>query len=67
MREYKSKHNPDPEWEEIFTVEEWLEAKNVYIFNDDGCGYWMKDVMISEDEVFHSPPEDATHVIWYNK
>lgn len=67
MREYKTKHKQDPEWDEIFTVEEWLQAKNVWIGNDDGCGYWMKDDMISDDEVFSSEPEDATHVIWYSK
>ena len=68
-RNYNRAHNPDPEWDEdeVFTVAEWLEAKNVWIGNDDGSGYWMKDGMICNDEVFSSEQEDATHVIWYSK
>jgi len=69
-RIYNRKHSPDPEWDEdeVFTLEAWFQAKNVYIGNDDGNGYWMKDGMIChKDEVFSSEPEDATHVVWYSK
>lgn len=67
-RNYNRKHKPDPKWDDIYTLEEWLEAKNVYIDNDVGCGYWMKNDMICDkDEVFSSDPEDATHVMWYSK
>jgi hypothetical protein len=55
-RNYNRAHNPDPEWDE-----------DVWIGNDDGSGYWMKDGMICKDEVFPSEQEDATHVIWYSK
>jgi len=67
-RNYNRKHNPDPEWDDVYTLEAWLQAKNVYIGNDDGNGYWMKDGMICDkDEVFSSEPEDSTHVVWYSK
>ena len=51
----------------LMTVEEWLTAKNVEFGNYDGSGYWVKDGKESDDEVFSSEPEDATHVAWYNK
>ena len=58
----------DDEFGDLFTVNEWLsEVKNIWCSNYDGSGYWVKDGYVSNDEVFSSEPEDATHVIWYNK
>jgi hypothetical protein len=54
--------------EEIYTVKEWDDViKNGWIWNDCGCGYWVKDDMKSKDEVFSTPQLDATHVTWYSK
>lgn len=65
MRTYK---NEVPEYADVMTVEEWLDAVNSGLFvTYDGSGYWVKDNKESNDEVFSSKPEDATHVTWYNK
>ena len=54
--------------DDIYTVAEWKEAVELGAFkNWDGSGYWVKDGMKSSAEVFSSDPEDATHVVWYNK
>ncbi len=68
MRIYDKKHEPNED-DDIYSVKEWIEEiKNICCRNDDGSGYWMKDGYINDnDEVFSSEPEDATHVIWYNK
>ncbi len=64
---YIRKVNPNTD-EDIFTVDEWKEAINEGCFSTyDGCGYWVKDGLISNDEVFSTPVLDATHVVWYNK
>lgn len=63
MRTY---HTLVPPEEDIMTVEVWNETKNHEIFNNDGNGYWMKNGKESSDEVFSSPQEDATHVVWYS-
>lgn len=59
----------DKEWDDdIYTVDEWNKTvEDGWICNDDGCGYWMKDGLKSNDEVFSTPQLDATHVVWYNK
>lgn len=53
----------------VVTVDEWVNnLKNNGYSECDGDGYWVKDGYVCrEDEVFSSEPEDATHVIWYNK
>jgi hypothetical protein len=54
--------------DDIMTIKDW--KKNViagYFNNDDGNGYWVKDGLACRDEVFSSKPEDATHMVWYNK
>lgn len=67
MRIYDKKHEPDED-DEIFTIQEWNLTKNLFIFNSDGSGYYMKNGFIcKKDEVFSSEPLDATHVIWYSK
>ncbi len=56
------------DYADIFTVKEWEEAVEEGWFGDyDGSGYWVKDGKECGDEVFSSPPLDATHVAWYNK
>ena len=54
---------------EKYTIGQWNEIIRLgIIWNDCGCGYWMKDDIISNDEVFSTPqPLDATHVVWYSK
>ena len=54
--------------DDVMTVEDWLNAvKDGCFHNEDGCGYWVKDGLGCDDEVFNSTPLDATHVVWYNK
>lgn len=49
-------------------VKSWQEAVKSGMFNSiDGIGYWMKDGMISSDEVLKTPMEDATDVVWFSK
>ncbi len=60
-------NRPVPTYAHLMTVEEWLLSKNVSFGNYDGSGYWVKDDMICNDEVFTSNPQDATHVAWFDK
>jgi hypothetical protein len=54
--------------DDIYTIKEWDEAvMGGWICNEDGCGYWVKDGLKSNDEVFSTHKLDATHVVWYNK
>lgn len=54
--------------DDIYTIKEWDEAvMGGWICNEDGSGYWVKDGLKSNDEVFSTPKLDATHVVWYNK
>lgn len=59
----------DQDWDDdIYTVEEWIQAvEDGFFCNYDGSGYWVKDGLKSNDEVFSTPKLDATHVVWYNK
>lgn len=60
--------NVDEEDDDIFTVAEWHDAvADGYFCDYDGSGYWMKNGMSSRDDVFGTPPLDATHVVWFNK
>jgi hypothetical protein len=64
-REYKGEVY---KFADVFTVEDWESSVNEGLFIDyDGSGYWVKDGKESRDEVFSTPPLDATHVAWYNK
>jgi hypothetical protein len=64
-RQYNRKINND---DEIYPYSVWIELVEVnMVGNYDGSGYWVKDGMASTDEVFHTPPLDATHVVWYAK
>lgn len=42
-------------------------VENGWITDDDGFGYWVKNNLACDDEVFSSSQQDATHVVWYNK
>lgn len=64
-REYNKPINID---DEIYPFLIWIEIIELGMINNyDGSGYWAKNGKISNDEVFHTPPLDATHVIWYPK
>lgn len=64
-RQYKE---PIPKYAHVMTVPEWQEAVTSGMFIPyDGIGYWAKDGKESGDDPFSTPPEDATHVAWYNK
>ena len=57
-----------PDYADVMTVKDWQDAVQSGMFiPDDGTGYWAKDGKESEDDPFYTPPEDATHVAWYNK
>jgi hypothetical protein len=65
VRAYPYDHPPDAH---IMTVAEWKDAVESGMFiPDDGIGFWVKDGKESTDDPFETPPEDATHVAWYNK
>jgi len=68
-REYNGEDVTDESFfGDLFTIEEWNEAiETGWITNWDGSGYWVKDGKESDDEVFSTPQEDATHIAWYNK
>lgn len=66
-REY-TKDIHDEDEPELYPVLVWNNIVDSGMFgNYNGSGYWVKDSKISDDEVFHSPQLDATHVIWYSK
>ncbi len=51
----------------VINLEDWNAAvDNGSIRNEDGTGYWVKNKLSSDSEVFSTPPLDATHVIWFN-
>ena len=62
---YKSKHIPNKEYDEIYSVENWKEIRNQMF--DQGQGVWMKDGYLSNDDVEETGQEDATHVFWSAK
>lgn len=66
MRNY---NNEIDEYGDVYTLSDFIDCVNDgYIGNYDGSGYWCKDGLYShDDEVFSSEPEDATHVVWFNK
>jgi thioredoxin reductase len=53
---------------DVYTIEEWEEVVNDGdLCDSDGVGYWVREGLKSEDDVFSTPKLDATHVVWYNK
>jgi len=70
MRNYNKLIPPEEigMWVDLMTIQEWEEALEEGMFTTyDGTGYWVKDGKESDDEVFSTKQEDATHVAWYNK
>jgi hypothetical protein len=66
MRLYNNKIDKEFGW--LMTFEEFYAySEDGSLSNDDGNGYWVKNNFASNDEVFNSRQEDATHVVWYNK
>ncbi len=66
---------PDDE-DEVYTVAEWIEHCIQGSFIDyDGCGYLVKggksdpSVMVTPSMVTEGTfdPQDATHVVWFNR
>lgn len=51
---------------DLMTIEEWEHSKDLFS-NFDGVGYWVKENLRSNDEVFLTDRKDATHVVWYSK
>lgn len=53
---------------EVMTVDEFAEQVRLKMFcPDDGDGYWIRDGVETEDNVWFTPPDGATGVAWYNK
>lgn len=50
----------------IYDIEEFNLIKGIVCTSQNGYGFYVKDGLISNDEVLSSMPLDATHVIWYN-
>ena len=70
MKGYYSKSLPSEEDGYVFSKQEWVEMVRCGTFiPDDGSGYWATDKGYDRTlPVFHGQmPEDATHVVWYNK
>jgi hypothetical protein len=58
--------------DDVYTLAEWRSAVAAGAFNEyDGSGCWLKDTKFMTgrifDDVFTTPPEGVTHVVWYNK
>lgn len=67
MREYNREIEVDYDYGTVFTIKQWSDFKDKCYMDYDGYGYWVKNGYESKDEVFSTEPEDATHVVWYNK
>jgi hypothetical protein len=59
--------------DDVYTVEEFLNCVKTGLFIDyDGFGYPVKDkladksIMIKPSKVFQIP-DDATHIVWFNR
>lgn len=57
-----------PDYGDLFDLAQFNEMRESgMITEDDGQGYWARDGKMSDDEVFSSSVDDATHVVWFNK
>ena len=70
----KPAYREDPqEDDDIYTIHDFKESVELGLFiDDDGFGHPMKDGKINPDfnvqpSAVENIPEDATHVVWYNK
>jgi hypothetical protein len=59
--------------DDVYTVAEFIEhACNRTLINDDGFGFPVKDNLADEDIMIMPSsicliPNDATHIVWYNR
>lgn len=58
----------------IMTVDEFKsDVKNGYLIDYDGFGYAMKEGVGVDDKIVIQPsclsdiPQDATHIVWFNR
>lgn len=64
---------PIPDYGDVMTVEDWKAAVRSGSFNDyDGGGKAAKDGKVDKCWIYPSEadasiPEDATHIVWFNK
>jgi len=61
-----------PAYGDLMTVANWLEFVNSGDFSDyDGVGHPVKDGKMCKTRIYPSIadqlPEDATHVLWFNR
>lgn len=58
---------------DLMTVEEWKHGCEVgpMFIDYDGYGYAVKDDMVDTTPIApsirHKMPEDATHIVWFNR
>jgi len=59
--------------DDVYTIKEFLECVNCGAFIDyDGFGYPVKDKMADSSIMIYPSrikdiPDDATHIVWYNR
>lgn len=63
---------PLPNYGDLITVKDWLQSvANNYFIDYDGSGHPVKDGKMSKQNIYPSIadelPEDATHVMWFNR
>lgn len=57
-----------PEWGWVYTIDDFREnVRWAKISPKTGYGYFAKEGLLSDAEAFDAEPEDATHVIWFEK
>ncbi len=66
---YVSKLDPE---DHLLTVEEWKEDVRTGMFIDyDGYGHPVRNDMVANDVIYPSQadsvPDDATHIVWFNR
>lgn len=53
-------------FDEVMTIDTFEQKfRSGEIDSQRGWGFWVKDGLVSTDEVFGTPPRDATHVVWH--
>jgi hypothetical protein len=57
-----------PKYGDLMTLEEFEENVACFaITPDDGSGVWATESLVSPFSCWGDRPEEATHVMWYNK
>lgn len=54
----------DPLIGNLIPLEKWKKDPH---HPNDGFGCWVKDGWVSDDSVFSTEAEDATHILWFNQ